>query len=66
MNNSSIRTADCSTHFKVVVLAVLASVAVVVVSLSVRPAAETAARIQIPIKVGPAVIAEDIQRSTIR
>jgi hypothetical protein len=66
MNNSSIRTADANTHVKVVLLAVLASVAVAVIGLGIRSTAETSARVQTPVKVGPAMIAEDNQSSTVR
>jgi hypothetical protein len=66
MNNSSIRTADGSTHLKIVALALLASVVVVAIGVSVRPAAETTAGVHVPVKAGPAMIAEQNQRSTIR
>jgi hypothetical protein len=53
MNNSSIFTADRTTHLKIVVISLVASIAVVVVGIAARTTtADTTARIQ---TAGPAV-----------
>ena len=48
MNNSTIFTADRTTHVKVVAIALVASIAVLVVGIAARstPAADSASRIQ--------------------
>jgi hypothetical protein len=48
MSNASLRTADQTTHLKIVVLSLIASVAVMVVGISARavPDDTTAARMQ--------------------
>jgi hypothetical protein len=53
VNNSSIFTADRSTHLKIVVISLIASIAVVIVGISARTTApDPTARIQ---TAGPAV-----------
>ena len=54
MNNSTIFTADRSTHVKIVAISLVASIAVLVVGITARntTAADTTARIQ---TAGPAV-----------
>ncbi len=53
MNNSTIFTADRSTHLKVVVISLVASMAVIVVGIAARTSTtETTARVQ---TAGPAV-----------
>jgi hypothetical protein len=54
MNNSTIFTADRTTHLKIVVISLVASIAVIVVGIAARTTttAETTARIQ---TAGPAV-----------
>ena len=42
MNNSSLLTADGMTHLKIVVVALIASIAVVVVGITARTVPETA------------------------
>jgi hypothetical protein len=68
MNNTSIVTADSKTHLKIVVVALIASIAVVAMGICARPVApETeTARIQTPIKVGPAMMATGRQTTEIR
>jgi hypothetical protein len=39
MNNSTIPIADCTTHVKIIAVALAASVAVLLISLMARPAA---------------------------
>ena len=53
MNNSSIFTADKSTHLKIVVISLIASIAVIVVGIAARTTpVDSTARIQ---TAGPAV-----------
>jgi hypothetical protein len=54
MNNSTIFTADRTTHVKIVVVSLVASIAILVVGITARntTAADTTARIQ---TAGPAV-----------
>ena len=54
MNNSTIFTADRTTHVKIVAISLVASIAVLLVGMTARstPATDTTARIQIA---GPAV-----------
>jgi len=54
MNNSTIFTADRTTHLKIVVVSLVASIAVIVVGIAARTTttADTTARIQ---TAGPAV-----------
>jgi hypothetical protein len=53
MNNSTIFTADRTTHLKIVVISLVASIAVIVVGITSRTTAiDTTARIQ---TAGPAV-----------
>jgi hypothetical protein len=54
MNNSTIFTADRTTHLKIVVISLVASIAVIVVGIAARTTttADTTARIQ---TAGPAV-----------
>ena len=64
MNNSSIFTANGITHFKIIAVSLMASIAVVAIGINARPAAPQATRarnhapsIQSPTKVGPSMIA---------
>jgi len=68
MNNSSILTADGATHLKIVVVALIASIAVVAIGITARPTPPetTAARIQTPVKVGPTMTATGDQTTEIR
>jgi hypothetical protein len=78
MNNTSICTADWMTHFKIVAVALIASLAVVVVGVSARPVvpqaksvgvrapALQAPAIQAPVKIGPSMIAAAEQAAEIR
>jgi hypothetical protein len=64
MNNSSIITADRATHLKIVAVALLASIAVMVVGISARPQADTAG-VQI-VKAGHSQLATTGQATSIR
>jgi hypothetical protein len=68
MNNSTIFTADRTTHLKVVVVALIASIAVVIVGISARGTDTNTAReqINVPIKVGPSMLAERPSTTEIR
>jgi len=67
-NNTSIVTADSRTHLKIVVVALIASIAVMAVGISARsvPQDGTSARIVTPVKVGPAMMAIGHQTTEIR
>jgi hypothetical protein len=67
-NNTSIVTADSRTHLKIVVVSLIASIAVVAIGISARSAPPEAAtaRIQTPVKVGPAMMATGHQTTEIR
>ena len=43
MSHSSLRTADATTHLKVVIVALIASLTVMIVGLTARPQADTGA-----------------------
>jgi hypothetical protein len=47
MSNSSIRTADRTTHLKIVAVALLASLAVMVVGIAARPQVDNSATAQV-------------------
>lgn len=69
MNNSSLLTADRTTHLKIVVVSLAASVAVMFVGIAARPGASdpTAMQTSAPVvKAGNAVIAAGSTTSTIR
>jgi len=70
MNNSTIFTADRTTHLKIVVISLIASIAVIVVGLAARTIdADTNARIQtagVPIKAGKPVAITRSDVSTVR
>ena len=73
MDNSSIFTASGMTHFKIVAVSLVASIAVVTIGVNARPAAPQATRarnhapiIQSPIKAGPSMIAAAEQAAEIR
>ena len=50
MRNSSIRTADRTTHLKIVAVAMLASITVMVVGIAARPQADAAVQVMKPAK----------------
>jgi hypothetical protein len=56
MNNSSFFTADRTTHLKIVVVSLLASIAVLAVGIAARPPAEGPAQ-AIVFKAQPAMLA---------
>jgi hypothetical protein len=62
MNNSSLITADRVTHLKIVAVALLASIAVMVVGIAARPGADAP---QV-VKAGPSMLATDTANTTIR
>ena len=62
MTNSSLITADRATHLKIVVVALLASVAVMVVGIAARPHVDGP---QI-VKAAPSMLATDGDTATIR
>ena len=64
MNNTSFFTADRATHLKIVVVALLASIAVMVVGISARPQADVAG-VQI-VKAGHSLLATTGQTTSIR
>ena len=68
MYNASIFTADRTTHLKIVVVALIASIAVVIVGLSARPSQTDTAReqINVPVKVAPSMLAATQQATEIR
>jgi hypothetical protein len=65
MNNFTLTTADRMTHLKIVVVALLASVTVMVVGIAARPQVDTSATAQI-IKAGKPQLAIGAATSTIR
>ena len=65
MNNSTLITADRMTHIKIVVVALLASVAVIVVGIAARPQIDTSATAQI-VKPGKPQLANDAATSSVR
>jgi len=64
MNNSSLITADRVTHLKIVAVALLASIAVMVIGIAARPGADAGAP-QV-VKAAPPVLATDTANTTIR
>ncbi len=62
MNNYSLASADRTTHVKIVVVALLASLAVMVVGIAARPQIDTA---QV-VKAGHALLATGTTTTTIR
>ena len=54
MNNSSFFTADRTTHLKIVVVSLLASIAVMAIGIAARPQGPTQALVEKP---GPALMA---------
>jgi hypothetical protein len=64
MNNSSLLTADRVTHLKIVAVALLASIAVMVIGIAARPGADAGAP-QV-VKAAPPVLATDTANTTIR
>ena len=65
MNNFTLTTADRMTHLKIVVVALLASVTVMVVGIAARPQVDTRATAQV-IKAGKPQLAIGAATSTIR
>ncbi len=65
MRNSSIITADRTTHLKIVAVALLASIAVMVVGIAARPQVDTPATMQV-MKAVPAMLATGGPVATIR
>jgi len=63
MNNSSFFTADQATHLKIVVVALLASIVVMVVGIAARPQVDNVATVYKPPK---AVIATTDTQGTLR
>jgi hypothetical protein len=73
MNNTSICTADWMTHFKIITVSLIASLAVVVIGVSARPVVPQARSVGVrapaihaPVKVGPSMIAAAEQAAEIR
>ena len=64
MNNSSLITADRATHLKIVAVALLASIAVMVIGIAARPGVD-AGTPQV-VKAGPSMLATDKANTTIR
>jgi hypothetical protein len=64
MNNSSIITADRATHVKIVVVALFASLAVMIVAISARPQADVAG-LQV-VKAGHSLLATTGQTTSVR
>ncbi|HLH90909.1 MAG TPA: hypothetical protein VKX28_20850 [Xanthobacteraceae bacterium] len=64
MNNSSLITADRVTHLKIVAVALLASIAVMVIGIAARPGADATGP-QV-VKAGPSMLATEPARTTIR
>jgi hypothetical protein len=64
VNNSSLVTADRVTHLKIVVVALLASLTVMVVGIAARPQADLAG-VQV-MKAGPSMLATGAESTIIR
>ncbi len=64
MNNSSLITADRATHLKIVTVALLASIAVMVIGIAARPQVDAGAP-QV-VKAAPAMLATGTEDATIR
>jgi hypothetical protein len=65
MSNSSIITADRATHLKIVVVALLASLAVLIAGISARPQADIGGGMQI-VKAGSTMLATSGAATSIR
>ncbi len=65
MTNSSLVTADRATHLKIVVVALLASVTVMVIGISARPQADVGASVQV-VKRGQPLLAIRAETTAIR
>ena len=65
MTNHSLITADRTTHLKIVVVALLASVTVMVIGISARPQVDTSATTQV-VKISHPVMATRGDAPTIR
>ncbi len=63
MTNSSLITADRATHLKIVVVALLASVVVMVVGIAARPQTDAGPQV---VKAGPSMLATGADDATIR
>ena len=63
MNNSSFFTADRTTHLKIVVVSLLASIAVMAIGIAARPGADS---VQVVYKPSPAVLATTDARESVR
>jgi hypothetical protein len=67
MNNSSFFTADRTTHLKIVVVSLVASLVVMVVGLAARPSPETSLQASAPIvKASKPLMATGGTGSTVR
>jgi hypothetical protein len=64
MNNSSLITADRATHLKIVTVALLASIAVLVIGIAARPQVDAGAP-QV-VKAAPSVLATEPATTTVR
>jgi hypothetical protein len=64
MNQSMIRRS--ATNLKIVVLALMASIAVAAAGIMARPAAEPTARVQATIDIGTAMMTAQNRTSTVR
>jgi len=64
MNNSSFFTADRATHLKIVTVALLASIAVMVIGIAARPHVDAGSP-QI-VKAGPSMLATEAPNATVR
>jgi len=65
MTNSSLVTADRATHLKIVVVALIASLGVLVAGIAARPQADAGATIQV-VKAGKSLLAARADIPTIR
>jgi hypothetical protein len=59
MNNSSIRTADRTTHLKIVAVALLASLTVMIVGIAARPQVDASATAQVMKPAKPLLATQD-------
>jgi len=65
MTNSSLVTADRATHLKIVVVALIASLGVLVAGIAARPQVDAGATIQV-VKAGKSLLAARADIPTIR
>src|SRR5262249_51568849 len=65
MRNSSLITADSATHLKIVVVALLASVTVMIVGIAARPQVDNGMTVQV-IKASPSQLATGAEATAIR